>query len=180
MRLVMATQLRLSAVQMVGLLPGIVTTTSDGATAALTGTAALALVAVTLASAFALAFAAAVVLAAVCFCSASSFCSIRRSCRFSAAISVSVLAADCARASPMATALKEVAAMIATEVNRLIRMSASPENLRSVNTRRQTAGEDRVETGKSFWWLTVIFPQHQCVIERSRDMPKRKIRPISR
>src|SRR5580692_3701140 len=130
----MAMQLRLSAVQMVGLLPGIVTTTSDGATAALIGIAALALLTGALASAFALAFAAAAVLAAVCFCSASSFCSIRRSCCFSAAISASALAADWARASPMATVPNEVAAMIATEVNRLIRMSASHENLLSVNT----------------------------------------------
>src|SRR5216684_291901 len=140
----MATQLRLSAVQMVGLLPGIVRTTSDGATAVLAGMAALALVTATLPSAFALAFAAAAVLAAVCFCNASSFCSIRRSCCFSAAISASA-PADCARASPMAAVLNEVAAMIATEVNRLIRMSASHENLRSINTPRQTAGDDRVE-----------------------------------
>src|SRR5260370_41845387 len=45
----------------------------------------------------------------------------------------------------MATVLNEVAAMIATEVNRLIRMSGSRENLRSVNTRRQTAGDDYVK-----------------------------------
>src|SRR5260370_36687080 len=99
----MATQLRLSAVQMVGLLPGIVTTTSDGATAVLIGMAALALVTATLASAFALAFAAAVVLAAVCFCNASSFWSMRSSCRLIAAISVSRFPAAGARASPMAT-----------------------------------------------------------------------------
>jgi hypothetical protein len=48
----------------------------------------------------------------------------------------------------MAIVLNEVAAMIATEVNRLIRMSASYENLLSVNTRRQTAEGGRVETGK--------------------------------
>jgi hypothetical protein len=51
----------------------------------------------------------------------------------------------------VAIVLNEVAAMIATEVNRLIRMSASYENLLSVNTRRQTAEDDRVETGKLFW-----------------------------
>jgi hypothetical protein len=45
----------------------------------------------------------------------------------------------------MATVLNEVAAMIATEVNRLIRMSGSRENLRSVNTRKQTAGDDHVK-----------------------------------
>src|SRR5260370_34515192 len=45
----------------------------------------------------------------------------------------------------MATVLNEVAAMIATEVNRLIRMSGPRENLRSVNTRRQTAGDDYVK-----------------------------------
>jgi hypothetical protein len=50
----------------------------------------------------------------------------------------------------MATVLNEVAAMIATEVNRLIRMSASPENLPFFNTRRQTAEDHRVEAGKSF------------------------------
>jgi hypothetical protein len=44
----------------------------------------------------------------------------------------------------MATVLIEVAATIATEVNRLIRMSFSRENLRSVNTIRQTAGDDHV------------------------------------
>jgi hypothetical protein len=38
--------------------------------------------------------------------------------------------------------------MIATEVNRLICMSASRENLLAVNTRRQTAEDDRVEAGR--------------------------------
>ena len=44
----------------------------------------------------------------------------------------------------MATVLNEVIARIATEVNRLICMSAPRENLPSVNTVTQTAGDDHV------------------------------------
>src|SRR5436305_1322011 len=94
-------QLRLSAVQKVGLLPGIVRTASEGAAAALTGMAALALATAALASALALA--AAVVLTAVCFCSLSIFCSMRRNCCFSKAISASA-PDDCARACDVANA----------------------------------------------------------------------------
>src|SRR5258708_18910786 len=90
-------QFRSSAVQIVGRLFGIFTTTSEGATGPLTGYAALALATLTLVSAFALALAAAAVLAAVCFFRLSSFCSIRRSCCFRAAISAAA-PADFARA----------------------------------------------------------------------------------
>ena len=87
-----------SGVQMVGRLPGIVTTAPDGATGPLTGMAALALATLAVASTLALAFAAAVVLAEVCFCNLSSFCSSRRSCCRNSAISESLLPVDSARA----------------------------------------------------------------------------------
>ena len=96
----MAMQFKPSGVQMVGRLPGIVTTAPAGATGPLTGMAALAFATVTLAlalasSALALAFAAAAVLALVWRCNLSSFSSSRRNCCRSSAISES-LPADCA------------------------------------------------------------------------------------
>jgi hypothetical protein len=81
------------AVQIVGRLFGIMTTTPDAGTGALTGIAALALATAARASALAsvlasvFACAAAAVFADVCFYSLSSFCSNIRSCCFSSAIS---------------------------------------------------------------------------------------------
>ena len=89
----MATQFCSSAVQMVGRLFGIVTTTPDGATGPLTGMAALALATTAFASerasafASAFVFAAAAVFAAVWFWSLSSFCSSIFNCCFRSAIS---------------------------------------------------------------------------------------------
>jgi hypothetical protein len=86
----------------------------------------------------------------------------------------------------MATVLNEVAAMIATEVNRLIRMSASPENLRSVNTRRQTAGDEHVEIGKIVWQLKIILVANRDLIatpfryRMEQGYAERSIRPIIR
>lgn len=83
-----------SALQMVGRLFGIFTTTPDGsATGPLTGMAALALVTAAFASdrasalASLLAFAATAVFAAVCFCTLLSFCSSNHNCCFRSAIS---------------------------------------------------------------------------------------------
>jgi len=97
---------------MVGLLPGIVTMASGGATGPLTGTAGLGnWPPPTLASALALA--AVAVLAVVCFCSLSSFCSIRRNCCFSKAISASALGGlrVCLRCPPKVP-IKPIAAAV--------------------------------------------------------------------
>ena len=128
MRPVTATQFKPSAVQMVGRLPGIVTTAPAGATGPLTGTAAFALATLTVvalaSSALALAFAAAVVLAAVCRCSLSSFCSSSRSCCRSSAISESLPPADSACACEASISPIKLAAV--TTPDFVLDMRASP------------------------------------------------------
>src|SRR5579871_1047356 len=128
----MATQFWSSAVQIVGRLFGIVTTTPDGATGPLTGMVAFAFATVaafaSAAFAFALAFAAlllasaaALALSVVCCCSLSSFCSSMRNCCFSSAISASLPLPDSDRAGdatsapaiPTATAATLLACFIA-------------------------------------------------------------------
>ena len=120
----MATQLAWSAVQMVGRLFGIVTTTPDAGAGPLTGIDALALAtaayaserASALASAFALAlaFAVAAVFAAVWLWSLSSFCSSIFNCCFSSAISCSLLLADWAWTCEVASAAARPSAALHT------------------------------------------------------------------
>jgi len=74
-------QFRLSAVQIVGRLPGIVTVTPEGATETLDRMAALLLATLPLASGFRLAFVATTFFA-VCFSNQFSFCSSAKSWRF--------------------------------------------------------------------------------------------------
>src|SRR3954451_15978664 len=106
----MPTQFAPSAVQMVGRLFGIVTTTPDAGAGPLSGIAALALATAAFASerasAFAssLAFAVAAVFAAVWLWSLSSFCSSVFNCCFRSAISWSLLLTDWAWACEAASA----------------------------------------------------------------------------
>src|SRR6187402_588302 len=130
----MATQFAPSALQMVGRLFGIVTTTPDAGAGPLSGIAAFALAttafaserASALASAFAsdLAFAVAAVFAAVWLWSLSSFCSSIFNCCFKSAISCSLLLAVWAWACEAASAPARpiaVAAILVLIMSRLHR-----------------------------------------------------------